>query len=609
MEPVISNFDHLGADDIAGVRSPYGAEITFLPESVALRVGDAYSSDTYDASNSPSSYSATGLPPGLSIDSKTGHISGTATTSGAFGPGITAHGPITDAYGTFPMTVLGLEEIPGLLAILHLDAASVLADPIRPRIYAAGVSGISMIDNKTLQVTTLVAADRTGAHLSISADFSTLLYTLADKQEHRVDLSSLAVLPPIGIPNQGSAILEGLNNQAYVAGNPNRLGEDFVYQFDATTGALQVAFDPNPTPKVVSFAPLSIAISPDRKTLFVARAPPDGNLSSYDISGPVPVLLEQISGTFLLPTVSPDGSFSITNRPKQEYLLWFRRICLRSLRLLLSPWPMKSPLLPSARMARSTSLVTLIPGSAIFAYDPITLQLTSSLGADPRPAVFGYAFGQVAVNNTLFVPAGAYTNEVWVFSTDLTSLPPPPTPVTENLLNISTRARVEAGEDAMIGGFIVQGPDPKKVLIKGLGPCLPLTGALSDPVLDLYDSSGKLLASDDDWIAKRLDILGTQLAPSSEREASVLMTLQPGSYTAVVRDRTGQPGLGLVEIYDLASKDSLLANISTRGKVETVDNVMIGGFIIGRYTGCADASRLGCAPVIVRGDELSISIV
>ncbi len=59
------------------------------------------------------------------------------------------------------------------------------------------------------------------------------------------------------------------------------------------------------------------------------------------------------------------------------------------------------------------------------------------------------------------------------------------------------------------------------------------------------------------------------------------MALQPGSYTAVVRDRTGQPGLGLVEIYDLASKDSLLANISTRGKVETVDNVMIGGFIIG----------------------------
>ena len=86
----------------------------------------------------------------------------------------------------------------------------------------------------------------------------------------------------------------------------------------------------------------------------------------------------------------------------------------------------------------------------------------------------------------------------------------------------------------MIGGFIVQGPDPKKVLIRGLGSSLPLTGALSDPYLDLYDSTGKLIASNNDWASERLDILGTQLAPSSEREAAILMTLDPGVYMAVV---------------------------------------------------------------------------
>jgi hypothetical protein len=125
---------------------------------------------------------------------------------------------------------------------------------------------------------------------------------------------------------------------------------------------------------------------------------------------------------------------------------------------------------------------------------------------------------------------------------------------------------------------------------------LPLTGALADPVLDLYDSSGTLLASDDNWISDRLDIIGSQLAPTSEREAALLMTLQPGAYNTVVREHDAQPGLALVEVYDLDPGGSLLANISTRGKVGTADDVMIGGFIIGG----ADPGPSDTAMVLVR---------
>ena len=82
--------------------------------------------------------------------------------------------------------------------------------------------------------------------------------------------------------------------------------------------------------------------------------------------------------------------------------------------------------------------------------------------------------------------------ELWVLSTDFASFPPAPPPLpTRNLLNISTRVHVEIGENAMIGGFIVQGVAPKKVLLRGLGPSLPITGALSDPVLELHDSTGQ----------------------------------------------------------------------------------------------------------------------
>lgn len=85
-------------------------------------------------------------------------------------------------------------------------------------------------------------------------------------------------------------------------------------------------------------------------------------------------------------------------------------------------------------------------------------------------------------------------------------------------------------------------------------------------MLDLYDGSGNLMATNDSWTSEQSNILGTLLPPDSKREAAILMTLAPGSYTAVVRDRNGQPGLALIEVYDLDPKDSLLANISTPGE-------------------------------------------
>ena len=133
----------------------------------------------------------------------------------------------------------------------------------------------------------------------------------------------------------------------------------------------------------------------------------------------------------------------------------------------------------------------------------------------------------------------------------------------------------------MIAGFIVQGPKPKKLLIRGLGPSLPITGAMGDPVLTLFDSTGKQIATNDNWVTNRDNIIGTQLPPPSSRESAIVTTLTPGSYTAIVHDQRNQPGLALIETYDLDPGDSTLANISTRGTVRSGDDVMIAGFIIG----------------------------
>ena len=149
--------------------------------------------------------------------------------------------------------------------------------------------------------------------------------------------------------------------------------------------------------------------------------------------------------------------------------------------------------------------------------------------------------------------------------------------------NISTRLNVETNDDVLIGGFIVTGTQAKQVIVRAMGPSLPLTGMLSDPVLELLDSTGATIATNDNWRdnSNQQAISDAGFAPASDKESAILMTLQPGLYTAIVQGVNATTGVALVEVYDLdRTVDSKLANISTRGSVQTSDDVMIGGVIV-----------------------------
>jgi hypothetical protein len=152
-----------------------------------------------------------------------------------------------------------------------------------------------------------------------------------------------------------------------------------------------------------------------------------------------------------------------------------------------------------------------------------------------------------------------------------------------SLGNISTRLRVETGDNVLIGGFIVTGNEPKKVIVRAIGPSLPVADALQNPVLELHSKSST--ASNDNWVdaPNKQAIIDTTVAPKSDLESAILTTLpaKSSAYTAVVRGVNDGTGVGLVEVFDLdAGADSRLANISTRGLVQSGDNVMIGGFIV-----------------------------
>ncbi|HWX15161.1 MAG TPA: fibronectin type III domain-containing protein [Chthoniobacterales bacterium] len=168
-----------------------------------------------------------------------------------------------------------------------------------------------------------------------------------------------------------------------------------------------------------------------------------------------------------------------------------------------------------------------------------------------------------------------------VIGYDLVSPPPP-----GHLGNISTRAFVQTGDNVVIGGFIINGSGQKRMIVRAIGPSLAqhgITNPLQNPTLELHDHTGAVIASNDNWMnaPNKQEIINSGLAPTDNLESAILTSLNPGSYTAIMRGVSNGTGIGLVEGYDLdPTAGSKLGNISTRGLVQTGDNVMIGGFII-----------------------------
>jgi len=170
-----------------------------------------------------------------------------------------------------------------------------------------------------------------------------------------------------------------------------------------------------------------------------------------------------------------------------------------------------------------------------------------------------------------------------------------PTPVPGSQLgNISTRAFVQTDDSVMIGGFMVEGTAPKRVIIRAIGPELVhygVSNVLANPTLELHDGKGALIASNNNWATTIIggiitanqvrEIQTSGYAPRNALESAIIAELPPGNYTAIVRGVNGTTGVALAEVYDLDTGfDSILSNISTRAIVLTGDDVMIGGFMV-----------------------------
>jgi hypothetical protein len=422
---------------------------------------------------------------------------------------------------------------------------------------------MNTIDTGTQQLSNLIPGDQ-WFPLSISADKNELL--VADKDAIQpIDLDSLQLLPKRPYVLDVGPILEGLDGRDYTFDSIN--GAYQAAQFDRDTGEIEALFGYNLSGEML--------MSLDEKALVF-----NGELAtdSYDISTPTPTLLNHVGGVYSSLALSPDGKYLYGRNGTDNKLFRADMPGLSSFQDLfpLANYYGPPDISPAGLIYEFTPLANdgVEPGH-VQVYDPVSLFKTADVDlSDINPPSYdtpGFRFYNPVrsildhTGEHLFVVVDSTSRasetveeEVWEFAT--AGLSVPRNLPAKNLLNISTRGDVKSGEEAMIGGFIVQGTKPKRVVVRGLGPSLPITGAMDDPVLELYDSAGKLIASNDNWTENRIAVLATTLASTSPREAVIPITLAPGSYTAVVHDRANQPGLALIEVYDLDPADSLLAN-------------------------------------------------
>ena len=230
------------------------------------------------------------------------------------------------------------------------------------------------------------------------------------------------------------------------------------------------------------------------------------------------------------------------------------------------------------------TLIGNLPGG--LGFDPATGTIFGTYS--PRPGAGGP--GPDAID----LAGGALVGSVQLFGTNssgsgtiqlLFLLAP------SGLVNISTRMQVGTDDNVIIGGFIVTGNAPKVAITRALGPSLTglgIPGALQDPTLELHDGANpKIVVTNDNWRDTQEQIIqDTGIPPNDDHESAIVVAIDPGNYTAIVRGQQNSTGVAVVEVYDIgtasldASDSSRLAQLSTRGTVLTGDNVMIGGFII-----------------------------
>ena len=471
-----------------------------------------------------------------------------------------------------------------VVAEYSFPASSFVMSPTQPVMYATIPSqdSIAIINTNTLAASTVFVGSRP-VNVALSPD-GTKAYIANSATNFIVVLNTQTrtIVNSFLLPQLPQDVVFGNQNRLWVLGRNQVFPK--IFQIDATTGA---STGPSITPPYIYGG--SLEISPDRNALYYANyGLSPGAMFKYNVSSSNPVLVLQTpfgsvgsNGQDL--TLSHNGNFICYATGSGQNLYHIAKFRTSDFARLGSfntgPYPRQ------VAFSQDDQVVYAVHTSGeIDVFDANTFLSLGTIFASGQAA-------DLRVDSTGRYLFAGYTDSFWRFTgTRVYDLSPLPE---SQLGNISTRALVQTGDNVMIGGFIVQGIQPKRVIIRAIGPELTQYGvpnALANPTLELHDGTGALIASNDNWVTTIIggiitsnqftEIHDSGHAPGDGRESAIIADLPPGSYTAIVRGLNDMTGVGLVEVYDLSASNSILGNISTRSFVQTDDNVMIGGFVV-----------------------------
>ena len=413
------------------------------------------------------------------------------------------------------------------------------------------------------------------------------------------------------VANTGAAnAAAGLSvNQAVTVNALTRTDMGFVSSQIATMTAGQTATFPRTVELIVLGLPGLAAPSPTPTTTATPTATPTATATATPASTPTATPRTTPSPTptaTATATAAPTATATATSTPTATPVT------------TPSPTPTATATATSTPIATPTATATSTPTATPITTPSPTATATATASATPTstptatpittPSPNPSATATASPTATAIPTATATSTPTATATVTATATPvatPTATPAAQTV-NLSTRMRVQTGDNVGIGGFIIAGTTPKHVLLRAIGPSLTQFGvpnALTDPLLELHGPGGFAAITNDNWRddpLQALQIEATGIAPTNDLESAIDASLNPGSYTAVVRGAGNTSGVALVEVYDLnQAVPAKLANISTRAFVSTGDDVVIGGFQLGGHTGEDKIIVRGIGPSLI----------